>query len=69
MTFLKHILTGRDNETYSYTKLASLVGVGALTYNFVITQSTDFNGYAFGLASIIAAHALKHHTEKESEND
>jgi len=65
MKVVKHWMTARDNETYSYTKLASAVGVAALVYNFVTSGSTDFQGFGTALGLIIAAHAAKHYTEKE----
>jgi hypothetical protein len=63
-TIIKHWFTGRDNETFSYTKLASFTGVVALVYNFVSTASGDFQGFGTALGLIIAAHAAKHYTEK-----
>lgn len=64
-TFLKHIFTARDNESFSLTKLFGIAGVIAMVHNFIITSSTDFNGFGLGIAGMITAMAAKYWAEKE----
>ncbi|MDD4913281.1 MAG: hypothetical protein PHP57_13390 [Sideroxydans sp.] len=58
-------LTARDNQSYSLTKLIAIAGVSTMCYNFVHTGSVDFQGFGIALTGIIAAMAVKYHTEKE----
>ena len=63
--FLKNIFTGRDNETFSLTKILAITGVAALTFNFVKLFSTDYQGYGIAVSIIMAALAGKYFVERD----
>ena len=64
MNFLINIFTSRDNVTYSMSKLAAIIGVAALTINFVKVDSIDFQGYGLALGGLIVALAAKSLADK-----
>lgn len=62
---IKNWLTGRDNETYSLTKLGFISSLAAMIYNFIHLNSVAFNEFGIATAALIAAMAAKYHVEKE----
>ena len=62
--FLKHILTCSDNTTWSMSKLVALGTALTMNYNFVAGAGHDYQGYALGVAAIIASLAAKTYVEK-----
>ena len=67
MKFLKNIMTARDNETFSLTKLmGSMAGVTMIA-KFWQTPTPDYQGFGLAIAGIIAALAAKYHVEKQGE--
>lgn len=63
-TFLTHIFTGNDNESFSLAKLLAVIAGLSASYNFVHSGSVDFQGFGIGTASIIGALAVKYAVEK-----
>ena len=61
--FFQHLLTSRDNESFSLTKVISIVTVAAMIVNFIRVESVDFTGLGIGVTGIIAAMAAKYHVE------
>lgn len=64
MKYIQHILTGRDNATFSLTKLLAVMAALAMICNFIRAVSVDFQGFGIGIAAMIAALAAKYATEK-----
>ena len=65
---LRHLLTARDNESFSLVKIIAIATVAAMIINFLRVQSVDFTGLGIGVTGIIAAMAAKYHIEgKEKE--
>ena len=65
---LRHLLTARDNESFSLVKIIAIATVAAMLINFLRVQSVDFSGLGIGVTGIIAAMAAKYHIEgKEKE--
>jgi len=60
---LKHLLTARDNESFSLVKVIAILTVVAMVINFLRVQSVDFTGLGIGVAGIIAAMVAKYHVE------
>jgi hypothetical protein len=60
---MRHLLTARDNKTYSLTKLVAVVAAMAMVRNFVVTDSVDFNGFGLGIGAMIASMAAKYYVE------
>jgi|GEM_PF-2668478 len=60
---IKHLLTARDNESFSLTKAIAIATVVAMIINFLRVQSVDFTGLGIGVTGIIAAMAAKYHVE------
>ena len=58
-TFLNHIFTSADNETFSMSKLIAFFAGVALCYNFIANEVTDMQGFGIAIASVIAALAAK----------
>lgn len=61
---IKHWLTGRDNSTYSLSKIIVIFTVAAMLFNFIKTGSVDFQGLGIGVTGILAAMAAKFFVEK-----
>ena len=66
--YIKNILTQKDNETFSMSKLAALSGTIALIYEFINLHSVDFQGFGIGISTILAALVAKYHVEGQ-KND
>jgi len=64
MRYIHNILTGRDNSTFSLTKLIATLAALAMIYNFIRAVSVDFQGFGIGIAAMIAALAAKYATEE-----
>ena len=64
---LRHLLTARDNESFSLVKIIAIATVAAMIINFLRVQSVDFTGLGIGVTGIIAAMAAKYHVEKEEK--
>jgi hypothetical protein len=62
---ITHLFTARDGVSYSLTKIAGIVGMAAITFNFVKLQSPDFQGYGFAVAGLMAALAIKYAVEEK----
>ena len=60
---LRHLLTARDNESFSLVKIIAIATVAAMLVNFLRVQSVDFTGLGIGVTGIIAAMAAKYHVE------
>ena len=60
---LRHLLTARDNESFSLVKIIAIATVAAMIINFLRVQSVDFTGLGIGVTGIIAAMAAKYHVE------
>ena len=60
---LRHLLTARDNESFSLVKIIAIATVAAMLINFLRVQSVDFTGLGIGVTGIIAAMAAKYHVE------
>ena len=58
-TFLNHIFTSADNETFSMSKLIAFISVATLAYHSVMNGITDVQGYGIAVAAIIGALAAK----------
>ncbi len=65
MRYWHNIFTGRDNSTFSLTKLIATLAALAMVCNFIRAVSVDFQGFGIGIAAMIAALAAKYATEKE----
>ena len=63
--FMKNIFTAKDNVSYSLSKLLGISGGAAMIFNFLKTDSTDFNGFGAGLCLLIAALAAKYFVESK----
>ena len=63
MDFIKNILTGRDNETFSLAKLIGIAGSCAMIVQFVRSGSVDFQGFGIGVSTLMAALAAKYFVE------
>jgi hypothetical protein len=61
--FLKNILTARDNETFSLSKILAITAVSAMVFNFVKLASGDYQGFGIGVSIMIAALAGKYWVE------
>lgn len=61
--FLKNILTARDNESYSLTKLLVIAAVAAMIYKFVKADTVDFQAFGTGLSFVLAVLAGKYFVE------
>ena len=61
--YLKHILTGRDNSTFSLSKLIGIAGGAAMIAQFLGSGSVDFQGFGIGVSTIMAALAAKYFVE------
>lgn len=64
MDFIKNIFTGRDNSSYSLSKLIGVAGSCAMVVNFIRVGSVDFQGLGIGLSTLIAALAAKYFVEQ-----
>jgi len=62
-TYLQHIFTSADNETFSMSKLIAFIAAIALCVNFVRLDSTDASGFGLAVAGLIAALAAKTFTD------
>lgn len=67
MKFFHHLLTARDNESFSLTKIIAIATVSAMLFNFVRVGSIDFTGLGIGVTGIIAAMAAKYHVEEKEK--
>lgn len=61
---IKHWFTSADNETFSMSKALSSVAGVAIIYNFVATNSVDFQGFGIARSAIITGLAIKSATDK-----
>ena len=68
IVILKHWMTGRDNISYSFTKLIGLCSAIAMIYNFIYIKSVDFTGFGIGISGIMAALAAKYFVEGSNDN-
>lgn len=62
-SFLNHIFTSADNETFSMSKLIAFVAALALVYNSMLNGIPDVQGYGIAVAAIIGALAAKTFTD------
>lgn len=62
-TFLFHIFTSADNETFSMSKVIAFVAVATLAYNSILNGIADVQGYGIAVAAIIGALAAKTFTD------
>jgi len=60
---IKHLLTARDNESFSLVKIIAIATVGAMLFNFIRVQSIDFTGLGIGVTGILSAMAAKYFVE------
>ena len=65
--FFQHLITARDNESFSLTKVIAIVTVAAMIVNFIRVESVDFTGLGIGVTGIIAALAAKYHVEEKEK--
>jgi hypothetical protein len=65
--YIKHILTARNGEAFSLTKIISIVTVITMLVNFIRVQSVDFTGLGIAVTGIIAALAAKYHVEDKEQ--
>lgn len=65
-TPIKQWLTGRDNSTYSLSKIVVIATISAMLFNFIKTGSVDFQGLGIGVTGILGAMAAKFFVEKPS---
>jgi hypothetical protein len=62
--FLKNILTARDNDTFSLSKIIAIGGGFAMIGEFLYKGSVDFQGFGIGITTIIGSLAAKYYVEK-----
>lgn len=65
MIYLKHLLTARNGNDWSFTKLAGACTVGVMLFNFVKVASVDFSGLGLAVGGVLAAMAAKYHVENK----
>lgn len=63
LTFLKNVLTARDNTSYSLTKLVAIGAALDMLLKFYQSPNPDFQAFGFGVASMMAALAGKYFVE------
>lgn len=63
MQFLKNILTARDNESYSLTKLVAIGAAVTMIIKFYQSATPDFQAFGTGVALMMAALAGKYFVE------
>lgn len=64
---LHHLTTARDGISYSLTKLLGISATGVMCYKFLIDESSDYIGFAGGVAAIMAAMAAKYYVESPED--
>jgi len=64
LKILKDWFTERDGESRCPVSLIILAAAGAMTYEFLAKLSTDYQGYALGVAALCAGKAVKYASEK-----
>ena len=62
-TFLNHIFTSADNETFSMSKVIAFAAGMAMVYNFIKQDVTDIQGFGTAIALVIASLAAKTFTD------
>ena len=63
LKIIRHWFTGRDNESFSLTKLIGAAGGFAMVVQFIRVGSVDFQGLGIGVSTIMAALAAKYFVE------
>jgi hypothetical protein len=59
MKYITDLFTCADNKTWSMSKLLVFVGAVTMCGEFAYKGSVDFQGFAIGIAAIVAALAAK----------
>lgn len=66
---LKHWLTSRDGESYSFTKLIITVAASAMIYKFCESSTPDYLSFAGGISAMATALAAKYFVEEPEKTD
>lgn len=61
--FLKNILTARDNETYSITKVWVSAAAAAMIYRFVTEPTVNYYEFGVGFGVLLAVLVGKYFVE------
>jgi len=64
MGIIKNWFSERDNVTFCIVRAMLATGGGAMIYNFISTQSHDYQSFGTGLCAVGLAVAAKNASEK-----